>query len=198
MDNEEKETNLTNLNSFEEISENIESNPKNSRKRFLKFALVFVLIIAVFFGIVFSYENYFSPEAKFQREQKQNYEKYLAWKQSYEKAMTEDTYGGKTPEETLQMFINALKKGDVELASKYFVLKSDGSRDPKWLEALIKTKEAGKLEEVINILSKAKPDYENISNKEDFKFKSYDNGKLKGYIDLEFNKYSKIWKIESL
>jgi len=34
----------------------------------------------------------------------------------------EDTYGGETPEETLELFISALEKGDVELASKYFVL----------------------------------------------------------------------------
>jgi hypothetical protein len=30
-----------------------------------------------------------------------------------------DTYGGKTPEETLDLYIKALKVGDIELASKY-------------------------------------------------------------------------------
>ena len=34
----------------------------------------------------------------------------------------EDTYGGSTPEETLQLFIDALKKGDTDLAAKYFVV----------------------------------------------------------------------------
>lgn len=33
-----------------------------------------------------------------------------------------DVYGGKTPAETLQMFIDALKQGDYALASKYCVL----------------------------------------------------------------------------
>ena len=33
-----------------------------------------------------------------------------------------DTYGGTTPEETYDLFIDALKAGDVELASRYFVL----------------------------------------------------------------------------
>ncbi|MDD2935182.1 MAG: hypothetical protein PHX25_01785 [Candidatus Pacebacteria bacterium] len=33
-----------------------------------------------------------------------------------------DIYGGKTPEETLQLYIEALKTGDMELASKYFRL----------------------------------------------------------------------------
>ncbi|MGC8776298.1 MAG: hypothetical protein ACP5QN_03245 [Minisyncoccia bacterium] len=193
-----EQKNISNPNSFEEISQNIETNPKNSWKRFLKFALAFLLIIGVVFGSVVVYEKYFNPEAQKDKEQQENYQKYLEWQASYKKAMTEDTYGGKTPEETLKLFIDALKKEDLELASKYFVLNSRGERDPKWLDALIKTKNAGKLPEVIEILSKAQPDYENISNPEDFKFKSYQNNKLKAYIDLEFNKYSNIWKIESL
>ena len=41
---------------------------------------------------------------------------------SLEQPYKEDVYGGKTPEETLQMFIEALKKEDIELASKYFSL----------------------------------------------------------------------------
>lgn len=58
---------------------------------------------------------------------------YIAWqgykweKQTEEfqlalsKPYREDTYGGKTPEETWGMFLDALKKGDVELASNYIV-----------------------------------------------------------------------------
>jgi hypothetical protein len=42
-------------------------------------------------------------------------------KEGYEAAMA-DTYGGKTPQETLQMYIEAVEKGDYELASKYFVI----------------------------------------------------------------------------
>lgn len=33
-----------------------------------------------------------------------------------------DTYGGKTPQETYALFLEALEKKDIELASKYFVL----------------------------------------------------------------------------
>lgn len=39
-----------------------------------------------------------------------------------EQSYKNDTYGGKTPEETYQMFLTALKAKDIELASKYFVL----------------------------------------------------------------------------
>ena len=62
---------------------------------------------------------------------------YRTWqfKRAYEKVEEPyytDTYGGKTPEETYDMFIEALKKDDVELASKYFVLESQDD----WLKTL--------------------------------------------------------------
>lgn len=38
----------------------------------------------------------------------------------WERQYREDTYGGETPEETLRLFIEALQKGDTDLAAKYF------------------------------------------------------------------------------
>jgi len=46
-------------------------------------------------------------------------EEYLAKK---DELYAQDTYGGATPEETLDLYIEALKVGDLELASKYFRL----------------------------------------------------------------------------
>jgi len=43
-----------------------------------------------------------------------------------------DTYGGATPEETYDLFIDALKDGDIELASKYFVI----YKQDDWLKTL--------------------------------------------------------------
>ena len=40
----------------------------------------------------------------------------------WEKPYREDKYGGKTPEETYDMFLSALSKGDITLASKYFMV----------------------------------------------------------------------------
>ena len=93
-----------------------------SKRKYWKFVLGFLIIIVVVAGGFFVWEKYFSPEAKINRETQKNYQKYLDWQANYEKAMKEDTYGGKTPEETLRMFIEALKKEDIELASKYFSL----------------------------------------------------------------------------
>lgn len=39
-----------------------------------------------------------------------------------EQRYAEDTYGGATPEETLQLFIAALEAGNIDLASKYFLV----------------------------------------------------------------------------
>jgi hypothetical protein len=39
-----------------------------------------------------------------------------------------DTYGGKTPQETLRLYIEAVEKGDYELASKYFI----GDKQVEW------------------------------------------------------------------
>src|SRR3989338_3326619 len=48
-----------------------------------------------------------------------------------------DTYGGATPEETYDLFIDALKDGDIELASKYFVIE----KQDDWRETLNKFKD---------------------------------------------------------
>ena len=183
------------------MEEQIQQNPSSEKsgRKYWKFVVGFLGIIIVVAGGFFVWEKYFSPQAKINRETQKNYEKYLEWERNYEKAMKEDTYGGKTPEETLQMFIEALRKEDVELASKYFVLRSDGSSDPKWKEGLIKTKEIGKLQEVINVLSKAKPDLGARISEEYYVFSTRDeNGTVTADIDLRINKYSGVWKIESL
>src|SRR3989344_5401807 len=72
-----------------------------------------------------------------------------AFQESLRKPYKEDTYGGKTPEETWTMFLDALKKGDVELASKYFVVE----KQEDWLKTLQNTKEAEKLDTVIKNFS---------------------------------------------
>lgn len=62
-----------------------------------------------------------------------------------ERRYTEDQYGGETPEETLRLFIDALKKGDTDLAAKYFVL--DKQKD--WKNELLIIKEKGLLDEMV-------------------------------------------------
>lgn len=100
-----------------------------------------------------------------------------------------DAIGGNTPEQTWQMFLEALRDEDLDLASKYFVLK----RQEEWREALAKIKDAGVLETMINALSTAEIEQmgKNIAQ---FKYKDIDN--VSRSILFETNINHK-WKIRS-
>ncbi len=96
-----------------------------------------------------------------------------------------DKYGGKTPEETFDMFIAALEKGDVELASKYFVIDKQNS----WLRSLQALNERNLLAGMLDELRFARNNSVKTANNEIAKF-SYSNG---AEIILE-NLFGK-WKI---
>jgi hypothetical protein len=65
------------------------------------------------------------------------------------KLQREDTYGGDTPEQTWQMFLDALKAEDLDLAAKYFVV----GKQEEWRQNLYQIKEAGELENMIKDLT---------------------------------------------
>ena len=109
-----------------------------------------------------------------------------------------DTYGGQNPAETLKLLVEALKDEDLELASKYFALNDDGSRE-EWLRLLEEVQERGGLADLINKLDQAQPYVKDISHKNDFKFFIADEkGGVETVINLEKNSFSGVWKIESL
>lgn len=164
--------------------------------------LKYIVAVVLFLGLLFLYfgwVTYWSPEAKSAQEYQQKVEKAEKAMTDFETAMRNDTYGGKTPEETLTMFIDALKKGDVELASKYFMLDTN-TQSPnyltwnKWKEILIKTKTEKGFSLVIETLKIAKPSNEEFLYEGDFKFYVENSA----YINMERNKYSGVWKIESM
>ena len=77
--------------------------------------IVVILAFIYFLGLYgYQIQNYFRTKQQ---------EKMLADGQKRADKILElqknDTYGGKTPEETLDLYIKALKAGDIELASKY-------------------------------------------------------------------------------
>ena len=79
--------------------------------------------------------------------------KIEAWQaqRAYEKIFEpyyKDTYGGRTPEETYDMFIGALKNGNIELASKYFVYENQDD----WKETLYQYKQSGVLAKFVSEL----------------------------------------------
>ncbi|PIR42125.1 MAG: hypothetical protein COV30_00010 [Candidatus Yanofskybacteria bacterium CG10_big_fil_rev_8_21_14_0_10_37_15] len=78
--------------------------------------------------------------------------------QSFYERYLGDEYGGKTPEETYELLIMALKKGDIELASKYFV----ADKQERWEETLNEYKEKGFLSDFVVELEEIKSDWEKL------------------------------------
>ena len=89
---------------------------KNKRlKKWFKIIVLIALLIFVL-GLVFNKFFWLSITANFRNKM---LTRYIARE---EQRYKNDKYGGKTPEETYAMFLEALKKKDIELASKYFTL----------------------------------------------------------------------------
>ena len=113
----------------------------------------YILLLAIFvlspIALYFGYEKY------------QDYQKRVAWhklmepyekereawakQKATEKKLLDETeamlradhYGGKTPEETLALFVDALKKRDYKLAAKYYLpwKQKEAEKDlKKWLD----------------------------------------------------------------
>lgn len=114
------------------------------------------------------------------------FEKELADKEAM---IANDTYGGKTPQETLVLFIDAVEKGDYELASKYFVVEKQG----EWEENLSKVKN---LDFLIDDLIEIK---ENLFFVPQNNFSITNSYIVTDPILVTFIKYpSNLWKIDEI
>ena len=91
----------------------------------------------------------------------------------YVEAMAADTYGGQTPQETIDLFVAALRANDANLAAKYFMLDENLSRN-KWVKILNQLKEQGVL----------------VKMAEDINMSLVNVG--------FFNRYSHVWKITKI
>lgn len=126
-----------------------------------------------------------------------------------------DKFGGATPEETYKMFVNELKRGNIENASQYFYWEKQIDEQDR----LQKMKDEGKLEEYINNLPKwsdLKEEEYSVSDERQYSYqvvypnetKIYDPlsekeitfpaGIGKSIINFQLNKQANIWKIYSL
>lgn len=153
-------------------------------KTSLKFILGAFLIIGL--GVVVWFMNVSaSPEAKQEREARAYFENL---KEQYEN----DTYGGDTPEETLALFIEALEKGDVELASKYFVIEER----EKWQKNLKVIEDQGQIQEMaedLNKLRKTKDGEEEV-----FYTLTNDKNIVSVQLIMGMNQYNGKWQIYEL
>ncbi|MBI5306264.1 DUF4878 domain-containing protein [Candidatus Wolfebacteria bacterium] len=146
------EQNKNNQNNQTGANIDIINKPK---RKFWKFTLGFMGIIVGIFILyiagawaVRAYQQWQGEKAV--QKTVENLKKFEA--DDYVKAMA-DTYGGKTPQETLQMYIDAVEKGDYELASKYFI----GDKQEEELRSF----ENSKKENIDNILNLLKQSLKN-------------------------------------
>lgn len=143
--------------------------------------LILVLGFSVYAGVrVYRYRSDLKPLA--------DYNAYLD-------KFKGDTYGGKTPEETLKLFVAALKKGDIDLASKYFALDKNASRE-KWVKYLEDVKSKNLLAVMArDIETEAKPLGSSLPG--NFKYVLYNADGTVG-ITITLATFDNIWKIERL
>ncbi len=129
--------------------EEIKAEPaEKSRTHYWKFVTWFLAIVVLSFALLWGlarYERYVGQS---------QLDDIVAAMKQYEKedyaAAMADTYGGKTPKETLQLYIAALEKRDYALAAKYFI----GGKQEKELHRFDKTTDA-RVGEVILLLKQA-------------------------------------------
>lgn len=126
--------------------------------------------------------------------QKQTSEqKYFA---ELEEKYKNDLYGGETPEQTMQLFISALKAGDTELASKYFVIE----KQEEWRGKLEESKTAGNLTKYALLVEKAsvkKYGKEIYAGHYQINY-PLQQGQPDWNIDMSLNTKTNKWKLESL
>ncbi|MCK6462472.1 MAG: hypothetical protein L6Q29_01475 [Candidatus Pacebacteria bacterium] len=163
--------------------------------RFLKANYRYFFIIVGFLVFGFYVMAFIWPEYrdwKFWRDIRREAAKFEKIREDREKAIAADAYGGKTPQETLDMFIAAVEKGDYELASKYFVVE----RQEEELQRIKNIKDKNNLETFVNLLKKAKP-VKKDNQENSFRMESKITSQPSLFIN--FVKYpSGIWKIDEI
>ena len=120
------------------------------------------------------------------------YERYY---EALKRAYANDEYGGATPEETLQLFIDALKAGDVDLASKYFVVEKQGEMRKEFTIG----KEKDTLNKFVEILEREKSGSYYGDSKNQFVFTTFDENDVAEFsFDLVLNLETNKWKMSEL
>ena len=116
-----------------------------------------------------------------------------AFQAALSKPYREDTYGGKTPKETWGMFLDALKKGDVELASKYFVVE----KQAEWKKIFENTiNEKGVID--VNKLENIKLDSESDNIAYYYRLINENGKQVNSSVVFILNPHTNVWKISLL
>lgn len=155
----------------------------NKKTKFILGLVAIVLIIWVAFDGSSKYQNW-----QKWREIKKQAEEFEIKQKKFETLIKADTYGGATPQETLEMFIKAVEAGDYELASRYFVVEKQG----EWRKNLLTASNVDFLTQDLKKINQR-------LIKEKFSFEQKDNFVIADPIFIRFIKYpTNIWKINEI
>ena len=151
---------------------------RNAKTVALSLAGVAVFLFAVGYGLSWYGKYSFNKDLQ-------------AIKKEAERPYLEDIYGGKTPKETLELFIAAIEKEDFDLASKYFVI----NKQEEWRDRLVKG-EKQKLYNWIDLLKTA----QDRGSLWDGNFQmEVKNAAESANLIIDFIKYPQgIWKIQEM
>ena len=157
-------------------------------KTFWKFTAGFAAIICL--GLLVLYVvNYYEQKNSTEYQAQQMLDEL-------QRQYQEDTYGGDTPEQTLQLFIQALKAGDTDLAAKYFVIE----KQKEWQNTLRNSQTTGNLDKFVSYLEIANGEgngKEIFSGAYQLSYAIKDKS-TPWIIDLILNSATGKWKIESM
>ena len=178
--------------------------PSGKRRTWL---IVVPALLLVLIAAYMAWDNTYGASAKKrakEREIQAQTERYHQYLKNFEDAMRADTYGGRTPEETLQLFIAALKAGDIDLASRYFFLETnenspDYLTNNKW-KKVFEQLEQNRLNQIVEWVSSAEPmRNQSTSDKDAAWFSVYGSSSESLFkIYLKKNTDSNVWKIQGL
>ena len=120
-------------------------------------------------------------------------QRYIASVEVLKAEYRNDTYGGATPEETLQLFITAFKASDLELASKYFIIE----KQAEYLAKMQNWVKLGKGEEVVGVISKASWSGDSHSEQDQMDVWGKNNESV---LSISFfkNPYTLKWKLNNM
>lgn len=179
-------------------------------------AYVFAVLFFIFWFFV-AY-GYFRPKlGQFLRERSEArlIERAAKQQAEYENALRADTAGGKTPEETVEFFLSALKAGDAEKAASFYEF---SARDKALAGLKKELAENRNFNKTIDYFTEVKEKGKKECNKNwdgcTFRYKFiYDSetkvpvlgtkdfltipkgGSLNEIVDVSLNKYTHVWKI---
>ena len=127
----------------------------------------------------------------------QRYQEYkvLSEIERLEDAYRQDTYGGATPEETLEMFLVAFMAGDLDLASKYFMIE----KQAEYLAKMQNWVKLGKGEEIARSLENSQMLGELRVNSFMANIGEVDKeGNILHSIEFWKNKFTDKWKLNNM